>query len=183
MLPPGGAEIDLAVMFVDIRGSTAMGEQMGPRDFAGLLDRFYGVASDAVVAHKGVIDKMIGDEVMALFIPSTVGGDLGQAAVGTAVDIMRAVRGIGEGVPVGIGIHFGPAYVGKVGTENVNDFTAVGDTVNTTARLQSQAKAGEIVMSEAAYGSVADRYPGLESLTIEVKGREQPVEIRVLRPD
>ncbi len=73
--------------------------------------------------------------------------------------------------------------MGKVGTENVNDFTAVGDTVNTTARLQSQAKAGEIVMSEAVYGSVASRYPGLEPRTIEVKGREQPVEIRVLRPD
>jgi adenylate cyclase len=170
-------------MFVDIRGSTALGERMGPRQFAGLLDEFYGIASDAVVAHKGVIDKMIGDEVMALFIPSTVGGDLGQAAVGTAVDVLHAVRGIGDGLPVGIGIHFGPAYVGKVGTENVNDFTAVGDTVNTTARLQSQAKAGEIVMSEAVYGSVADRYPDMESRTIEVKGKAKPVEIRVLRPD
>ena len=134
MLPPGGAGIDLAVMFVGICGSTALGKQMGPREFAGLLDRFYGIASGAVVAHKGVIEKMIGDEVMALFVPSTVGGDLGQAAVGTAVDIVRAVRGIGDGVPVGIGIHFEPAYVGKAGTENVNDFTVVGDTVNTTAR-------------------------------------------------
>jgi adenylate cyclase len=179
VLPSGGAEIDLAVMFVDIRGSTALGEQMGPREFAGLLDQFYGIASEAVVAHKGVIDKMIGDEVMALFVPSTVGGDLCQAAV----DIVRAARGIGDGVPVGVGIHFGPAYVGKVGTENVNDFTAVGDTVNTTARLQGQAKVGEIVMSEAVYGSVSESYPEMESSTIEVKGRKQPVEIRVLRPD
>jgi len=183
VLPPGGAEIDLAVMFVDIRGSTALAERMDSREYAGLLDKFYDIASKALISNRGIVDKMIGDEVMALFVPSTVGGDLCEAAVSTAVDILHGVRAIGDGVPVGIGIHFGPAYVGKVGTENINDFTAVGDTVNTTARLQGHAQAGEIVMSEAVYRSIAADYPGLESKTIEVKGREQPVEIRVLRPD
>ena len=179
MLPPGGAEIEIGVMFADIRGSTALAERMGPRDFAGLLDSFYAIASKALVSHKGVVDKMIGDEVMALFIPSHVGGDLGEASMKTARAILNEAAN--ENIPVGIGLHRGQAYVGKVGTENTGDFTAVGDTVNITARLQGQAKSGEIVMSEAIYGSIAADYPGLDSQTIEVKGREQPVDIRVLR--
>lgn len=185
-MPPGGAEIEIAIMFADIRGSTALGERMGPRDFAALLDRFYAIASDALVANRGIVDKMIGDEVMGLFIPFHVGGDLGRAMIDSARDILRGVVGAGPDgadIPVGIGLHRGDAYVGKVGTDNVGDFTAVGDTVNTTARLQGQARAGEIVMSEAVYASVAGEFPGLEARTIEVKGRERPVEIRVLRPD
>jgi adenylate cyclase len=179
VLPPGGAEIEIGVMFADIRGSTALAERMGPRDFAGLLDKFYAIASKALIDHKGVVDKMIGDEVMALFIPSHVGGDLGEASMNAARAILKGAAK--ENIPVGVGLHRGQAYVGKVGTENTGDFTAVGDTVNTTARLQAQAKAGEVVMSEAIYGSIAAYYPGLEARTIEVKGREQPVEIRVLR--
>lgn len=180
MLPPGGAEIEIGVMFADIRGSTALAERMGPRDFAGLLDTFYAIASKALVSHKGVVDKMIGDEVMALFIPSHVGGDLSEAAANAARAILKAAAR--ENIPVGIGLHRGQAYVGKVGTDDTGDFTAVGDTVNTAARLQGQAQAGEIVMSEAIYSSIAANYPGLESRTIEVKGREQPVDIRVLGP-
>ena len=139
-------------MFADVRGSTSLAEQMGATAFAAMLNRFYRVASDALVARNGIIDKMVGDEVMALFIPSMSGAELCRAPVLAAEDLLR---GLGYGgaqeawLPVGIGIHSGLAYVGKVGTEGVNDFTALGDTMNTAARLQSEAAEGEIVMSEA----------------------------------
>ena len=145
MLPPGGAEVDIAVLFADVRGSTELGEGMGAGEFAAMLNRFYHTASHALLDHKAMIDKMVGDEVMALFIQGPTGADYRTQAVLGAVELMRGL-GYGRGeptLPVGIGVHAGPAYVGKVGTSEVHDFTALGDTVNTAARLQAEAGPGD----------------------------------------
>ena len=134
--------------------------------------------------HNGMIDKMIGDEVMALFIPVS-GPDYRSAPVRVAEGIMRDIGYGGSGdpwLPLGIGIHAGTAYVGKVATLEVNDFTAIGDTVNVAARLQAEAKAGDIVLSEAAYGEVSDRYPNLEQMTISVRGRDDTISVRTITP-
>jgi adenylate cyclase len=134
LLPRGGAEVEIGVLFGDVRGSTALGESMGASAFAALLNRFYGAAMGPLLEHDAVIDKMVGDEVMALFIPSVAGPDYGGAAVRAAENLMRAVGYGGEEdawLPLGIGVTVGTAYVGKVGTEGINDFTALGDTVNT----------------------------------------------------
>ena len=86
-------------------------------------------------------------------------------------------------LPVGIGVHAGPAYVGKVGSGNVNDFTALGDTINVAARLQAEAAAGEIVISEPVYQEVATRYPDLEQRVVTLRGKGEPISIRIIRPE
>ena len=186
LLPRGGAEVEIGVLFCDVRGSTGLGESMGAIAFAALLNRFYVAAMNPLLNQDAVIDKMVGDEVMALFIPSVCGPEYGAAAVRAAEGIMHAVgHGSGEEpwLPLGIGAHVGTAYVGKVGTESVNDLTAVGDTINTASRLAAQAAAGEIVLSESAYQAVADRYSGLEQTSIQVRGRDEPMNVRVIQPE
>lgn len=136
----------------------------------------------ALLPQNAIIDKMIGDEVMAFFAPAFQ-KDSQAAAVRSAVDILRGV-GYGSGkepwLPVGIGINFGEAYVGKVGTGEVSDFTALGDTVNTAARLQSQAKAGEIVVSENVYSHVASKFPDVPGQEIDLSGKGKPFGVRVI---
>ena len=182
-LPPGGAEVDIAVLFADVRGSTALAERLGPSAFAALLNRFYRMANDVLLANRGIIDKMVGDEVMALYIPSS-GPEYRRAAVQAAEKLLRAVGYGGTEqpwLPLGIGVHAGLAYVGKVGTSGVGDFTALGDTVNTAARLQAEAAAGEVLLSEALYESVTGDYPGLEQRVVALRGKEEPMAIRVFR--
>ena len=131
---------------------------------------------DALIPRKAVIDKMIGDEVMAFFVPAFQ-PELQKTAMEAAATILRGVgyaSGSGKEpwLPVGIGINFGEAYVGKVGTGQVNDFTALGDTVNTASRLQSHAKAGEIVVSESVYSRISEDYPGVPREDLDVRGKE-----------
>lgn len=184
MLPPGGAEIDIAVLFADVRGSTKLADELGPSGFAALLNRFYRVATQVLIAHEATIDKMVGDEMMALFIPGFTGPEYARRAVEASEALLRAL-GYGDGgvgwLPVGVGLNAGPAFVGNVGSGEVVDFTALGDTVNIAARLQGAA-AGEVVLSEAIYQSAADRYRGLERRTITVRGKDEPLAVRVLRP-
>jgi adenylate cyclase len=184
-MPPGGAEIDVTVLFADVRGSTALGEQLGARAFAALLNQFYKIATGVLVAHDATIDKMIGDEVMALFIPGFTGPEYRQRSVEAGVALLRAV-GYGTKaeplLPLGVAVHAGPAYVGNVGGEDLIDFTALGDTVNTAARLQAQAGPGELLISEAVYPSVADRYPDLAAQSLTLRGKDDQLAVRVLRP-
>jgi adenylate cyclase len=162
----------VTVIFADVRGSTAIAENTGPSEFAALLNRFYEVAMSALLPRNAVIDKMIGDEVMAFFIPA-FHGEPQKAAMKGATDILRGV-GYGSGkdpwLPVGIGINFGEAYVGKVGT------------VNTAARLQAHAKAGEVVVSESVYSYIDSQYPGVQLEDLEVRGREETFGVHVIRP-
>jgi adenylate cyclase len=133
---------------------------------------------------KAIIDKMIGDEVMAFFVPAWQ-LDSQVAAIESATDLLKAV-GNGPGsepwLPVGIGINYGTAYVGKVGTGEVNDFTALGDTINIASRLQSHAKAGEIVVSESVYSHITDKYPNVPTEQLDVRGREETFGVHVIRP-
>ncbi|MBV8773178.1 MAG: adenylate/guanylate cyclase domain-containing protein [Deltaproteobacteria bacterium] len=182
-MPPGGAEVEIAVLFSDVRGSTSLGEQLGPAEFAALLNKFYDVATITLLEHEGTIDKMVGDEVMALFIPGFCGPNYRLHAVRAAEALIRAI-GYREGseplLPVGVSIHAGPAYVGKVGSGGVTDFTALGDTVNTAARLQAIAGAGEVLLSEVLFQAVAEHYPQLEQRVVTLRGKEEPFAIRVL---
>lgn len=183
-MPPGGAEVEVAVLFADVRGSTALGERLGATGFAALLNRFYRAATDVLVAHEAVIDKLVGDEVMALFIPGYCGGAYRQRAAEAGEALVRAV-GYGRSgdawLPLGVGVHAGPAFVGNVGGAGVVDFTALGDTVNTAARLQGQAAAGEVLLSSAVYDAVAAEYPLVERRTIQVRGKDEPLAAWVLR--
>lgn len=139
---------------------------------------------DALLPERAIVDKMIGDEVMAFFVPAFQ-QDAAAAAMRGASKIIKAV-GNGSGkepwLPVGIGINFGRAYVGKVGTGQVNDFTALGDTVNTAARLQGHAKAGEVVVSESVYSFIDSDYPGVPVHDLDVRGKEETFGVHVITP-
>lgn len=181
-LPDGGIETEVAVLFADLRGSTAMGERMEPAEFAGLLNRYYDLAIDVLAPHRAIIDKMIGDEVMALFTP--MGSHNHRAsAVAAAMELMRRfpeVLPADEGPGLGIGLNAGTAFVGKVGLGGDADFTALGDTVNVAARLQGLAEPGQVVLGEALCESEGSDLPALERRVVELRGREEPMTIGVI---
>jgi adenylate cyclase len=185
--PVGGYPMDIGVLFVDIRGFTTLAEHEEPEAMATLLNRFYKVATGVLVERFAIIDKLIGDEVMALFLPQfrALGDRTREVMVEAAEDLLRGVGyepGKTPWLPIGLGLHFGPAHVGNVGAGEVKDFTAIGDAVNVAARLQSKAGPGQIVVSETVYESVTARYPMSEMVSMQVKGREHPVPARILDP-
>lgn len=181
--PDGGMEMDGGVLFADVRGYTTLSETMPPTELATVLNRFYKVSTNALIDHHGVIDKLVGDEVMGIFLPPIVDGDARLQMVGAADDLLR---GLGFGtengpwLPVGVGLDFGRVFAGNVGSSEMRDFTALGDAVNTAARLQAAAGPGQIMMSERVYEAVAERYPGAESVSLELKGKSAPVAARVV---
>jgi adenylate cyclase len=175
-LPPGGMEVDIGIVFADVRGSTGLGEQSSATEFAERLNRFYATATDVLVGHDGLIDKLIGDEVMALFIPGLTGPDYRRRTALAALELAAAV----DHLPVGVAAHAGTAFVGNVGSGSVLDFTALGDAVNVGARMQSRAEAGDVVLSSELYALVADDHPGAHHEQLEVRGRAQPVDVAVL---
>ena len=183
-LPPGGAEADIAVLFADVRGSTALAEKLGPSAYAGVLNRFYRTATEVLIRHDAIVDKLIGDEVMALFIPGICGPEYNRRAVEAGSALLQEVgygRSEGPWLALGGAVNSGMTYVGNVGSKGMVDFTAVGDTVNTASRLASSAAAGEILLSETVYTKVAERFPKLEERTLILRGKEVPMNVRVLR--
>jgi adenylate cyclase len=179
----GGAEIDVSLLFADIRGSTTIAEGMTAGAFRGVLDRFYATASKAVFDHDGSVDKFVGDELMALFFPLLSGDD----HVARAIAAARAVLGAtghddaaGPWVPIGAGVHAGVAWVGSVGDEAHAELTAVGDVVNTAARIAAAAAAGEILVSADA-ASAAGLGVSLPRRTRELRGKGAPTEVVSIR--
>lgn len=175
----GGAEVEASFLFADIRGSTTLAEGMSPSAFRTLLDRFYRTASDVVFAHEGGLDKFVGDEVVAFFFPR--GNDTRHAvrAVDAALGILRQTGHAEPGgpwVPVGAGVATGPAWVGALGDDAHVELTAVGDIVNTTARLAARAAAGEVLVNAAA-ARAADLDPTLRRRVLELKGKAESVEV------
>jgi adenylate cyclase len=175
---PGGAEVEISLLFADVRGSTSLAERMPAQEFSQLMSRFYGTAAKVVDEWDGIVDKFVGDEVMALFIPGFAGEDHAEKAVAAARDLLRATRNEnGEPwISAGAAVHTGVAYVGKVGEGDACDFTAVGDPANTAARLASSAAAGEILVSAAAAETSKLDTAGLESRTLVVRGRDETVD-------
>jgi adenylate cyclase len=180
---PGGAEIELSLLFADVRGSTGLAERMPAHEFSRLIARFYGAAGRVVENWNGLIDKFVGDEVVALFIPGFAGDDHASRAVGAAQELMRETGNDGDEpwVPIGAGVHTGVAFVGSIGEGDACDFTAVGDAVNTAARLASSAKAGEVLLSRATAEASGFDSSGLETRTLDLRGRDESVDAVVAR--
>jgi len=180
---PGGAEIEISVLFADIRGSTGIAERTSAVLFTRLVQKFYTGAAKAIDDHGGIVDKFLGDGVMALFIPAITG----EAHAARAIAAGRAVLAASDaaqlvegGVRVGVGLHTGEAFVGTVGTADHLDFSALGDTVNIAARLGSIAGPGELVVSQMAWSAAGATDPGAEHRTIEVAGRSAPLDVVVI---
>jgi adenylate cyclase len=177
-----GAEIPCSLLFADIRGSTGLAESMGATEFRTLLDRFYAAATDALVAHDAIVDKFAGDEVIGIFIPALTGGNHARQAVDAGLDLLRATGHETDSpwAPIGIGVNTGVAFVGVVGTAEHVEFTALGDNVNITARLASAAGRGELLVTAAAARSAGIGGGELEHRTLELRGRTDATEVRVL---
>ena len=181
--PLGGLEADVGVLFADMRGFTNLAETATPEELARLLNRFYSMATDVLSHHDAVIDKLMGDEVMALFLPAFTGDGCVQQMVSAAEGL---IRGVGHGseagpwFPLGLGLDQGLAFVGNVGSGVVKDFTAVGDVVNTAARLQGEAAPGQLVMSESVYQAIGERYPEARPVQLQLRGKREPVQAHVV---
>jgi adenylate cyclase len=177
-----GAEVEGSLLFADIRGSTSMAEKMSAGDFRDLLDRFYTTASDTVFAHNGIVDKFVGDELMASF-PPMYGARHAENAVATARDLLRVTGHADPGgpwVPLGAAVHTGRMWFGAVGEGNHVEITVVGDTVNTAARLASEATTGEVIVSTDA-AAAAGLDPALERRSLALKGKESATEVVSIR--
>ena len=175
---PGGAEVEISMLFADVRGSTTLAERMRPTEFSRLINRFFDRANRVVIDSDGLVDKLVGDEVVALYVPA-IGPDHARKAVIAAGDLLRATADL---VPVGAGVHTGVAYVGAVGSDTtVADFTALGDAVNVTARLASLAGAREALISEAAYTASGTDLGDLDRRELSVRGKSARLAVRVLR--
>jgi adenylate cyclase len=178
---PGGAEVEVTILFADVRGSTALAERMSPADFSQLIARFYGIAAKVVDDHDGLVDKFVGDAAVALFIPGFAGPEHAAAAVAAGRRLLVETGNDGDDpwVPVGAGVHTGVSFVGTVGEGDAVDFTALGDTVNAAARIASRAGAGELLVSEMTAEAAGLDTSGLERRTLELRGREQPLDVWV----
>ena len=178
----GGVEMEIGVLFADVRGFTALAGRMAPDDVAELLNRFYAAASK-VLTRSAIVDKLVGDEVMALYLPQLLDDRWEDHLVRDATDLLSAVGfGTPEGpwLPLAVGVDVGRAYVGNVGAGEVKDFTALGDVVNTASRLQSSAEAGQIVLSERLFSRLAAAPPHATPTSLALRGKPEPEPARVL---
>jgi adenylate cyclase len=182
---PGGAEIEISVLFADIRGSTGLAERTSAAAFRRLVQQFYFSAAKAIHAHDGIVDKFLGDGIMALFIPVVTGPQHAIKAIEAGEALLRAVTDrdlVAGGVRVGVGVHTGEAFVGTVGADERLDFTALGDTVNVAARLGSDAGAGELFVSTTSWLAAGrEANAPLEHRTLELKGRAEALDVVVVR--
>lgn len=182
---PGGAEVELAMLFADVRGSTTLAEKISAIDFTSLINRFYQKTSDVMIRSDALIEKLMGDEVAALFVPGYAGPEYTKRAVEAAKEVLK-VTGHAHSkepwIPVGIGVHKGTAFVGAIGSkDDVIEITALGDAVNITARLSQAAGPGEIIVSEEACAAAEMDCENFESRQLSLKGRSEPVNVRVIR--
>ena len=176
---PGGAEVEMSMLFVDVRGSTALSEQMTPMEFQKLINRFFVGTTKAIAEEDGLVEKLAGDAVAAFWGAGFAGKDYVARTVRAAEKILKVMEG--QKIPVGIGVHAGVAYFGAMGSaDGLVNISAIGDEVNTAARIASKAATGEILISEQALKAAGTEGSQLESRSLELKGLSQPVVVRVL---
>ncbi|TMK16275.1 MAG: adenylate/guanylate cyclase domain-containing protein [Actinobacteria bacterium] len=176
-----GGEVEISMLFADVRGSSKIAREMPVIDFTRLMNRFYRESSRVLIDGDAIIEKFVGDEIVGLFIPFLAGPEHAARAIGTAQELLRVTghdSPDGPWVPLGAGVHTGTAFVGMVGSDDMSDFTALGDPVNIAAHLASKSAIGEILVTDGAAeaaGVVAD---DLEHRHLSLKGH--PVDALVL---
>lgn len=176
-----GEIAEITVLFADVRGFTDLTATLGPLRTKQMLDEYFRSVSELLYEKDAIVDHFIGDAVMAFFNQPIKRDDhVAQAVVG-ASDILHTLTHLNdqwalpEPLGVGIGINTGYAAVGTVGSTDPKDYTAIGDAVNIAARLQGQAAAGEILVTDEVYRHVASAFPGAPQRRLELKGVRQPV--------
>ncbi len=181
----GGANQMITVLFADIRGFTSFSENENPEKVVGLLNHYFTAMTEIIFEHGGTLDKYIGDELMALFGAPTATPDDAQNAVRAAAAMQNRIVSLNEEllaqgywkVAVGMGLHTGEATIGYIGSDKRSEYTAIGDTVNLASRLQSNARNGQILISDATARAAGDIFPMTKQNPLTVKNRKKPVEL------
>lgn len=180
-----GERREVTVLFCDVRGFTPMSERMSPEDVVLLLNDFYNLMIETTFKHDGTLDKFLGDAVMAVFGAPIAHPDHSARAIRTALAMQEGIGGLNERrtqqgkepISVGIGVSAGEAVAGTVGTEDRMEYTVIGDSVNLAARLESNAKPHQILISQRTYERVRDLVEARPLGRIRVKGKEEEVEV------
>ena len=176
---PGGAEVPMSMLFIDVRGSTALSEKMSPTEFSQLINRFYKEATKVIIDEDGLVEKLAGDSVAAFWGAGFAGADYVARTIRVARNLLRVMEQ--QKIPVGIGVHSGIAYFGAMGAaDGLTEISAIGDEVNLAARLASKAAPGEIIVSEQALRAAGIDDSALEPRSLELKGISEPVSVRVM---
>ena len=176
---PGGAEVPMSMLFIDVRGSTALSETMSPTEFSQLINRFYKEATRIIIDEDGLVEKLAGDSVAAFWGAGFAGPSYVQRTIHVAQSLLRAMDR--QKIPVGIGVHAGIAYFGAMGTAGgLVEISAIGDEVNLAARLASKAAPGELIVSQQALNTAGVDGSELESRSLDLKGISEPVTVRVM---
>ena len=179
----GGKKVYITILFADIRGFTAYSEQHSPEELVAVLNRYLAAAAEAVLAQEGTVDKFLGDAVMAWYNAPLPQPDHTLRAVKTALAIRDAVAALHSQLPAeahldfGVGIHYGEAVLGWIGTEKRLEFTSLGDSVNTTKRIQENAAKNQILISQEAYERVKDEVETKPFAPLSVKGKTVPLNV------
>jgi adenylate cyclase len=180
----GGAEVEITILFADIRGSTQLAEKMNPTEYGRLINQFYNTTTNILFEHGAMVEKIAGDAITAFFTPG-FSNNHAETAIHTAKEIMKATghqSSTGPWVPLGIGIHTGQAYVGSVRSDSgAGDIAVLGDTANTGARLSALAGTGDIFISQTTAESAGLKDTGIEKQLLVLKGRSEPVETWIIK--
>jgi len=172
----GGQTQTISVLHADVRGYTTMAEELPPDQVVALLLRYHGAAAKAIRATGGTIDRFAGDAILALWNAPSAQADHARLALAGALAMRDAAQQVGTELGYGVGVHTGEAMVGNLGSEQYQNFTAIGDTVNVAARLQSQAKAGEVICSAAILSGAGEGVRATPLGMLDLKGRKTKVE-------
>ncbi len=185
----GGKMYDIAVLFVDIRGFTTMSESLDPQTVVEIINRYLTLTTECIMRHHGMLDKFVGDCTMAFWNAPIPQEDPVYLACCAAMDMVVGAKALGDElqerfgrrVDFGVGVNFGPAVVGNIGAPKRMDYTAIGDTVNTASRLESNAPGGKIFISRAVADALGERAK-VTSLgsSIKLKGKAEGFEILTL---
>jgi len=179
----GGTRADITVLFADIRGFTSYSETIAPEKLVSILNRYLAAMADAVLSQEGTIDKFMGDAIMAWFNAPIPQKDHTLRAVRTALAIRESVENLYRELPAdshlafGVGIHYGDAVLGLIGTEKRLEYTAISDSVNTAKRIQENSARNQILISSEAYERVSDQVEARPYAPLQVKGKLQTIDV------
>ena len=179
----GGKRVDITVLFADIRGFTSYSESLAPEKLVFILNRYLAAMAEAVLAQEGTIDKFMGDAIMAWFNAPVPQPDHTLRAVKTALAIRDSVENLYKELPedshlaFGVGIHYGDAVLGLIGTEKRLEYTAISDSVNIAKRIQENSARNQILISKEAYERVKDEIEAIPHANMNAKGKTQPIEV------
>jgi adenylate cyclase len=180
-----GAEIQLTMLFADVRGSSTLAEEIGVSVFHKLINRYYRVCGKVLAESDALVVRLIGDAVIGLYVPGIAGREHARTALDAACALLNETghaRRAGPWIQVGIGVQTGHAYVGAVGSSAaISDITMLGDVANSTARLCSLAQPGEILVSKETYHEARLASDDCELRLLQLKGRSEPMEAYVIR--